>query len=276
MKSGYIRYKQSDVHYRISGKGDNITLCFHGFGEYARTFDILGDAPGNHCLIAIDLPFHGETEWREGLDITAAELIHMIRQIPELKEGNFGLLGYSMGGRICLSLLQTIPDQITHLVLLAPDGLKVNFWYWLATQTVLGNRLFRYTMSSPGWFNFVLTAAKKTGLVNQSILKFVHRYIDDIQMREKVHNTWITLRSFRPDLTEIKNHVAEFSIPVHLIYGRFDRIILPGPGKRFIRGIEPYSAITLVESGHQVLHPKNIKAIGNAITGCLRIKSSQT
>jgi hypothetical protein len=45
-----------------------------------------------------------------------------------------------------------MPEQIEKLVLLAPDGLKVNFWYWLATQTWLGKNSFCFTMKHPGWF----------------------------------------------------------------------------------------------------------------------------
>jgi pimeloyl-ACP methyl ester carboxylesterase len=45
------------------------------------------------------------------------------------------LMGFSLDGRIALSVLELMPAGVSRLVLLAPDGLKINFWYWLSTQT---------------------------------------------------------------------------------------------------------------------------------------------
>ena len=98
----------------------------------------------------------------------------------------FGLMGYSMGGRLCLPSMRPFPLG-SGIFLIAPDGLKVNAWYWFATQTLMGKRIFSYTMRNPAWFNGLLQAGRKSGFVNESIMKFVHRYIDDTGMREKVY-----------------------------------------------------------------------------------------
>ena len=118
-------------------------------------------------------------------------------------------MGYSMGGRIVLALYETIPEKINYLVLIAPDGLKVNPLYWFATQTLMGKRIFRYTMNKPAWFNGLLKVAKKTGLFNESIMKFVHRYIDDSAMRDKVYQVWTTMRKFRPRLPKVRKPIRK-------------------------------------------------------------------
>ena len=145
MKSSFITYRNSIIHYRESGDGENILLCFHGFGEFAETFEVVtAQLDKNIKMIAIDLPHHGATKWLEGYKFTLDDMRHIIESCPSIKNKKFGLMGYSLGGRIALAVFQHMPDRINKLILLAPDGLKVNFWYWLATQTSTGNRLFSY------------------------------------------------------------------------------------------------------------------------------------
>ena len=103
--------------------------------------------------------------------------------ISNRQHQNLTLLGFSLGGRIAFSLYQAQPETIEKIILLAPDGLKVNFWYWLSTQTLIGNNLFAFTMKYPGWFLGFLKMANKLKLVNASIFKFVNYYIGNKEVR---------------------------------------------------------------------------------------------
>jgi len=275
MTSHFISYHQSTIHYRKSGSGPHLTVCFHGFGEFARTFDPIAASLSDHTLIAIDLPFHGETIWREGHDLTVDEMLEIIRLCPEIGDKPYGLMGYSMGGRIVLTLYEAVPEKILYLVLIASDGLKVNPWYWFATQTFMGKRIFRYTMNKPNWFSGLLTAGRKTGIVNESIMKFVHRYIDDTAMREKVYQVWITLRRFTPRLPIVKSLIRKFETPVYLIFGRYDRIIVAQSGKSFIKTLEKWCHIEILDAGHQVLHPRYTALIANALDHCTNHQKHQ-
>ena len=156
----FLTYKKSRVSWYYFGSGVQSVICFHGYGEKGSYFSFLEKYSGKQfCFIAIDLPFHGETEWNEGLDFTWEDLRDIISEITndknQISNNKITLLGFSLGGRIGLSLYQAIPDRIKKVVLLAPDGLKVNFWYWLSTQTLIGNKLFYATMKKPRlvfWF----------------------------------------------------------------------------------------------------------------------------
>jgi len=137
----------------------------------------------------MDLPFHGDTQWNDGLNFDTNDLLLIIEKI--LYENNkqpgitiqFALMGYSLGARVALSIYEKIPSQVEKIILLAPDGLKVNFWYWLSTQTRIGNQLFAFTMKHPGWFFGFLKGLNKLKLVNASIFKFVNYYIGDETIR---------------------------------------------------------------------------------------------
>ncbi len=266
MQSAILLYKQSSVHYRYGGKGQQLLLCLHGYGETANSFDFLEThLAEQYTIIAIDLPFHGATQWKEGLDFSVQDLTSIVGAVltgrGRPSNAGFTLMGFSMGGRAALSLLQAIPQQVQRLVLLAPDGFKVNRWYWLATQTRIGNALFRFTMHSPGLVLFILNTGNRLKLINQSVYKFTRQYIHDAAIRKELYYRWTCMRHITPNLAVIRDCVQQYKIPVRLLYGKFDRIILPQPAERFRNGIEEWCTIMILQAGHQVLQEKHIDAI---------------
>ncbi len=264
-----LSYRNSTIGYYRFGSGPKPAFCFHGYGEDATMFGFLSKYAGNqYTFYSIDLPIHGKTDWQEGLVFTNKDLLQILEQI--LHKENFKsqtinsklvLLGFSLGGRAALCLCQSMPEKIGKLVLLAPDGLKVNFWYWLAAQTWLGNKLFHFTMKHPGWFFGFLKMLNKLGLVNASVFKFVNHYIGNVEARRSLYARWTTLRKLKPDLKLIKSFVRKNDIQIRLVYGKHDRIILSSVGERFKKGIEEYCELSVIHSGHQVLHEKHINEI---------------
>jgi len=259
-------YKQSLIHYTVSGHGKQPVICFHGYGEQAESFGFLENYAGEqHSFIAIDLPFHGNTAWKEGLVFTRDDLLKIVEIILErehiARDQPLMLMGFSLGGRMALALYESMRERTGKVILLAPDGLKVNFWYWLSTQVWLGNRLFRFTMRHPHWFFSFIRWLHRMGWVNESIFKFVHRYIDDYRIREELYNRWTCFRKIKPSLSRIKKHIRKHHTPFRLVYGRFDKIILSVNGEKFRKGIEHHCTLTIIRSGHQVLQEKNISGI---------------
>lgn len=267
MTRGFFPYKSSRISYLHFGRGPQWVICFHGFDESATQFAFLErHAADRFRFLAIDLPFHGETDWQEGYDCDPSEFYSITRDIFNSLGGAFEtsrsyLLGFSLGSRIALSLYELHPDSFVKLVLLAPDGLKVNAWYWLATQTVIGNGLFAYTMRKPSWFFTVLKMMNRLGTVNSSVFKFVNFYIGDKEIRRLLYARWTTLRKFKPSLPKIRRRVLSNQSRVNLLYGKHDRIILSVRGDRFRRGIESNSTLRIIASGHQVLHEKHVEDI---------------
>jgi pimeloyl-ACP methyl ester carboxylesterase len=260
------------------GSGQKPAFCFHGYGEDATSFAFFEEYAGNeYTFFAIDLPFHGKTQWKEGYDCTTNDIQLIVEEILHKHKlqpppdgsswagvmGNqqLSLIGFSLGGRIALALYEKIPAQIGRLVLLAPDGLKINFWYWLSTQTWIGNKFFSFTMKHPAWFFGFLKLLNKLKLVNASIFKFVNYYVGDKEVRKLLYARWTTLRKIKPRLAHIKLLVKAHKTKVRLIYGMHDRIILSSVGEKFKKGIDEHCIISVIHSGHQVLHEKHVKEI---------------
>ena len=263
-----LLYKASSLSYIRFGSGPKTAFCFHGYGEDAASFSFFERYAGTeYSFFAIDLPFHGSTSWNEGYTCSVNDLQQIIERI--LNENNrqvagnrqLSLLGFSLGGRMALALYQMMPSQIERLVLLAPDGLKVNFWYWLSAQTWIGNKLFAFTMKHPQWFFGFLKMLNALKLVNASIFKFVNYYIGDKEVRMLLYARWTTLRKLKPELKKIKSLVKINKTDVRLVYGKHDRIILASVGEKFRKGIEDHCTISVIHSGHQVLHEKHVRDI---------------
>ena len=272
MQTQFIVYKESGIHLNVYGSGPKWLFCFHGFGQDGSSFKTLEKALGNDfTMLAIDFPFHGKTEWKQGLLMTPEDLLGIMAIIIhehaalEQKPFKFSILAYSLGGRISLHLLQMIPNQVEKILLIAPDGLKVNFWYWLGTQTRPGNKLFAYTMKKPQWFFWVLNNSHKAGLLNKSIIKFVHRYVDDDAVRALLYKRWTTLRLFRPSLKAVKHIIIEKGIPVRLLYGSYDRIILSKRSDILKKNNEQVS-VTIVDGGHELLKEKFAPVIASLLS----------
>jgi pimeloyl-ACP methyl ester carboxylesterase len=262
-----ILYKSSLIHVWLYGEGNRWLFCFHGFGEEGSSFSVLENSLGaSFALAAIDLPFHGKTKWNEGLLFTPEDLLSIITIIQNNNNKinsdlKFSLLGFSLGGRVALHLLQMVPSQIERVVLIAPDGLHLNFWYWIGTQTSIGNNLFNQTMKNPSWFFAFINGAYKIGLLNKSITKFVHFYLDDEQERKLLYQRWTTMRKFKPNATKISKVIDKFQIAVRILFGKYDRIIL---SKRsgFFRNSKNVQ-IKIIDTGHQLLRQEFIDVIAS-------------
>ena len=275
MRQQLLSYKDSQISYLVFGTGPEVVLCFHGYGEEGNSFSFLDKLAGNKfTFISIDLPFHGKTNWNTSQYFQKNDLEIIINIIlSENKLNKLGmhkcltLAGFSIGGRIALCLYEIFPQQVKKIILLAPDGLKVNFWYRFSTQTWLGKRIFAFTMKYPGWFFAFLKALHFLRLVKASIFKFVNYYIGNKEMRLLLYKRWTVLGKLKPDLKNIKKAIRENKTKVLLLYGQHDRVIKPEPGIKFTKGIEEYATITIINSGHQVLNEKHTAEILPLFTG---------
>lgn len=260
-------YNGYNIEYYQYGSGSKWLFCLHGLGEEGNSFSIFEQYLGEeYTLIAFNLPFHGNTSWHDKLIFTPTELLDFIHFFVNNNKQPFCLMGYSMGGRLCLHLLQMIPERIEKILLIAPDGLQMNFWYWLATQTKYGNKLFKYTMYQPAWFFNMIQLGRKWGVLNKSIVKYVQYYIGDEAVRTGLYKRWTAMRRFKPNLLKLKGIIAEKNIPVTIFFGKYDRIILTKRGKDFSEGYENLIQIKELETGHQLLKPNYAAEIAAALT----------
>jgi pimeloyl-ACP methyl ester carboxylesterase len=261
-----ISFHNSVIQYYTAGTGAQYIIALHGYGEDGNSYAFLENLlPTNYSLIAIDLPFHGGTIWQEGLHFSLEDLWQIIRGITKNTTIPYIIVGYSMGGRMALQLLQYYPQYFEKAVLLAPDGLHHNKCHFLSTQTRLGNRTFKWVMKHPKPLFVAMDISCKLKLFNKSVYNFAHYYLDDPHAREQLYVRWTTLRKFMPNHAILKQNIQKYKIPVHLIFGKYDRVITAKYGRLFKKGVENWVTIEELDSGHQLLKEKNAAYIAQAI-----------
>jgi pimeloyl-ACP methyl ester carboxylesterase len=104
-------------------------------------------------------------------------------------------------------------------------------------------------------------------LINASIFKFVDHYIGNEEVRKQLYTRWTAFRRIKSGRKHLQQLIKQTKTPVHLVYGKHDRIILPGGGKKLQKGIEEYCSLDMIASGHQVLHGKHAMDILKHLMG---------
>ena len=241
-------------------------FCFHGYGRDSYTFSFLTRYLGNrYTIVAIDAPYHGHTQWDDPV-FRPKDLVEVLKKISKAlgkEEKKVSLLGFSMGGRIALNVTHLFASNIERVVLLAPDGLKFHFWQWFSTHTWIGNKLFDYTVHHPAWLLRIVSFAEKMGLLNKNMASFVRYYLDDNEERLILYRRWIIMRKFRPHLSSIKKTIIKNKIRVRMLFGSYDRIIHSAGGHAFLKSIEAYATVKIIDAGHDILREWNGAAIAD-------------
>ena len=261
MNEHILSYHQSEIQYYIIGKGNNVVIAFHGYGEEANSFMILKEyLPENISLISISLPLHGGTKWYQSEFFKPEDVllvIEMILKTNRYSTDKFSLAGYSLGGRICLKLIEKYPDRINHTLLLAPDGIKMFLLQYLATQNIISKPLFSFTIRYPQWFLIVIKCLKALRIVQPSIADFVYRLMEDKEERTTLYNRWMMFKYLHPDIGKVKENIVSKNKKIDIIIGEYDKLIKPSTINGLKKGIDD-TLITIhkLPTGHILMKEK--------------------
>src|SRR5688572_21164559 len=104
MKHRFLQFKNSRICYYCFGSGPQKVVCFHGYGEESNSYGFLEKYAGDqYTFYALDLPFHGKTEWNEGLVFSHSDLQQILSSVladnEQVATGKqqLSLLGFSLG-----------------------------------------------------------------------------------------------------------------------------------------------------------------------------------
>jgi len=99
------------------GTGEPRLVLVHGSGQNAHTWDTVALAL-NVPLIAVDLPGHGHSSWREDATYSPQGMAQDIAQVIDAHATHVeAIVGMSLGGLTCLALANARPELVPHLVL---------------------------------------------------------------------------------------------------------------------------------------------------------------
>ncbi|HYG39684.1 MAG TPA: alpha/beta hydrolase [Cytophagales bacterium] len=247
-------YKNVTICYSIWGSGSKSILTFHGFGQTKASFRPFEKVFEEYTFYNFDLFFHGKSLWNEqapyltkefwGALISAFLTEHHIR--------SFSLVGYSMGGKFVLAILEKFPDQIERIILIAPDGIKTSFWYSLATYPYWIRVLFKKTIHDPLLFKRFVRLIRAFRLVDKSLLKFAETQMDTEEKRARVYFSWVVFRALKFDMDIISSFLNRHQIILEVFLGKYDKMITEKNLQDLLNKVTNFK-MNILETGHNKL-----------------------
>ncbi|HEY0962870.1 MAG TPA: alpha/beta hydrolase [Pseudomonadales bacterium] len=124
-QEGRIAVGTRQIAFRIHGPDEGTpVLAIHGWRDNAATFELLGPLLPGLRIIAIDLPGHGLSSWRDadGDYYIWSYLKDVLAVADSLQLARFDLLGHSMGGAVSALLAGLLPGRVGRLAMLDAAG----------------------------------------------------------------------------------------------------------------------------------------------------------
>jgi len=248
----------SSLFYVRHGHGEKAMLLFHGFGQDHSVFKTIVDyLSADYTCYSFDLYFHGSSMWAHDENPLSkkqwAQTIEVFLKKNNIN--NLSLLGYSLGGKFAMATLEAFPKRIKELILIAPDGIKVSFWYTLATRPLLLRKIFKSMINNPDRFEIASNVIQSLGLLDKSALRFAGTQMDTAEKRKKVYYSWVVFRQLRFEMKNIANLINDNQIRLLIIVGKYDKVIKAESMNRLLQYVDQYE-LELLDAGHNHLLEK--------------------
>ena len=249
-----LKVGQIDWSYLDSESGEEIWLAFHGYGQDAEIMHHFMKAlRPNDRILSFDLPLHGNTTIYKNRPMEIGDLGELAGvALREVGASKCSLCGFSLGGKVVLKMVELTPATTDRMVLIAPDGLKINPLYRFVAKTLLGRILFSVVIWFPQPLFFMSGVLAKTGLMNGKIHQFVSDQMGTREKREKVLRTWITFKHITPSLDQVRKRIWRYKVRPTLIFGKHDRVIHPKLAKKLSGKNCSSAEVILLDTGHNL------------------------
>ena len=252
----YFDLPKGRVFYRKMGRGARTLIAFHGFADEGALFAPFAESMSDYYTIyAIDLPFHGQTEWKGDL-YKPADINRIITLILERVNClSYDLMGYSLGGTIILSMMGNFIESPERLLLLAPGGVKVRGLSGLSLVPLWAKKVIYRMTKNPNWLIALASLLNRIGLLHSFYIRYIKAHFREPQKRKRLLYTWYSLSFFRVDLQKVIEETEKKEIPVIIVLGSRDKII-DGVVVKNTFEHQKYFTILEVDNNHLMLNER--------------------
>lgn len=254
MQNKTLQLPEGTLAYHEYGNGQQIWIALHGFAQEGKVFAALQTyLPTDITLIALDLPWHGASQWKEPVFLlkTIQQAIGML--LAKKQAQTYTLLGFSFGARLALALAPLEAPRWKKLILLAPDGLPRRDWYaffdclpWWAKQRLSG-LLDRAPL--------LLSLAEKMyrwKWLDAFSMRFMRQHLQSEAHRQRLKGIWLSAASF-PNLQQSCQILAQGQLDIQLITGERDNVIPPDAFVHLAQQIPQMHWLRVTNVGHDLL-----------------------
>ncbi|MDX2302483.1 MAG: alpha/beta hydrolase [Microscillaceae bacterium] len=223
--SNFIEYKYFKIHYKKIGSGPKAIIAFYGFGQDMSSYNCMIEQFNKYYTVYVpELFFHGHSIWKKNnlfLDKQIwKDFLRLLMEKEKIIE--FSLIGFSLGAKLALVTLEAYPEKVRQLVLLAPDGIRENFWYKSAVRTLGGRLAFRFLRRYPKLLLISLKLLLRQGYLDKASHHFLSRLLQNPAQRAQLYNTWVLYRGIQVDIQKISQTIVEREIKPLIFLGKKD------------------------------------------------------
>lgn len=225
-------------------------VVFYGYGQHANRYLKLAELVQSHSnFLVIDLPY-----FKDDSMFCKDSFFDFIKSIfQKYQIQSISILGFSLGARYAFVLCEQKTIPIQNVFWIAPDGIRTNIVYQIATSTMLGKYLFEKTIIHSNFFNTFFHFLKSIHLLPNDRYQFLMRNIQHKNDRYKLYYCWLNMKNMKPDFQHINANLSSQKSNIVAYFGRYDFIIkmdLAGKLKKMI----PNAQIHILEDGHRILN----------------------
>ncbi|MEL7003411.1 MAG: alpha/beta hydrolase [Bacteroidota bacterium] len=254
-KNYHIKTQHGRINYYVLGKGPKVMLCFHGYGQDASAMiplaSIMSEDYTSYCF---DLFHHGKSFWSSKEHaIEKSFWVEVLTQfLSEQNIKTFSITAFSLGGKLALVTTEYFISQIDELILLAPDGIKTQRWYNLATYPGVFKNFFKSVIIKPHRFYRVVNTLNHMGVLDKGIKKFAFKEMSTLRQRRLMYYSWVAFRNLSTDSGKIIRLLNEANTKVTMYLGHYDKIITQEGVAKFTDNLDSIDLV-LLNSGHNSL-----------------------
>ncbi|MEZ5040015.1 MAG: alpha/beta fold hydrolase [Saprospiraceae bacterium] len=254
MNVNTIGTQRGCIHYQRWGKGKRLLIAFHGFSNQGKLFEPLANALGNEFrLVAIDLPFHGQTEWRSN-SYNKADVKAWIEAILQREAcTTFEWMGFSLGARIILSLCREMGNALQGIHLIAPDGLAT--YRTTLTQIVpvpIRSWLNQAVAAHPTRWLSRARRLHQLRLLDTFSLKYFEQQFRSPSHIHRLFGTWVSLVHFPVRAQVVRHWLIQEAIPITICLGHQDKFINVASIEKWANPI-PQKKLGWFNQGHHLV-----------------------
>ena len=275
MKKELFNFKDFTVEYATFGQGSHPVIACHGFNRPLEDMGLLAPLlEEEEFIVSIHLFHQGRSVISESRDLEEGlrveELVDLFFAIAmEFGSSSYSLFGYSLGGRVCLSVFEQAHASIPKMILFAPDGLYKNPFYQWAIHSKTGRATFRWVLNHYKTALKMVDAVRWLRLIPAKLHRFVHVHLGEDRTeteRWKIYNSWQTFKYCFPDLNQVAKGIRDSKTKFHLVMGRKDSVIKYKYAQNIMKPLGSGDALITIDAGHILLTPEIIAVAKEQMT----------
>lgn len=257
--SHFIKWKDGEIHYTESGAGFPI-LMIHGFGGSNYDFKILDSLLNNqYKIIRVDLPGFGLSDFPKTNNDDFIKIYdeYFSFILDTLHLDSMYVMGNSLGGMMAWNLTVKHPQNVKKLVLFNSAGYDMK-----ETLKTANAQLFSYD---------IVKLFFKHGIPKFMTKRGVSRvfYDSDKLTDEKItrlNNLWNREGNLQQIMAMAssdkyldQNLIKQIACPTLIIWGKYDKVVLPQNAERFHKDINNSELIIYDSCGHVPMMEKPLE-----------------